>query len=378
MAREVADDEENILMDYNQQQFLELVRAGLFPNTATRLIMHGSPVDWSAVYRLAEEQSVMGLVAASIDILPLSERPPQEVVLQFVGCTLQLEHRNKAMNEFVASLIELLRKNDIYALLVKGQGIAQSYEKPLWRACGDVDLLLNANNYDKAKQVLLPLALDSEDEYKTFKHLGMTMKGGFVVELHGTMHSRLSRRVDRVIDEAQKDVFFGGNVRSWLNGRTTVFLPALDDDVIFVITHILHHYYLEGIGLRQICDWCRLLWKYRTDIDIKLLEKRLRNAGLITEWKAFAALAVDWLGMPVEAMPLYSSEKKWSRKADGILAFVLECGNFGHNRKASRGKISSVWSKTKDFARHSMVFPLDSVKFYFHFLWDGLKLAAGK
>jgi hypothetical protein len=127
----------------NQQQFLELVRAGLFPGTGARILAHGVPVDWNAVCRLAEEQSVVGLVAAGIDSLPPSERQPQQVVLQFVGQTLQLEQRNKAMNAFVADLIMRLRRADIYTILVKGQGIAQCYEKPLWRACGDVDLYLH-------------------------------------------------------------------------------------------------------------------------------------------------------------------------------------------------------------------------------------------
>lgn len=71
-------------------------------------------------------------------------------------------------------------------------------------------------------------------------------------------------------------------------------------------------------------------------------------------------------------------EAKWERKADRIIEFVLECGNFGHNREAASGKISSVWSKTKDFARHALVFPLDSVKFFCHFMVDGLKLAMTK
>lgn len=284
------------------------------------------------------------------------------------------------MNAFVASLIERLRKEDVYAILVKGQGIAQCYEKPLWRASGDVDLLLSDTNYEKAKEVLLPLATDVEDEYKSFKHLGMTMKGGYVVELHGTMHSRLSRRIDKVIDEAQKDVFYGGNVRSWNNGGTMVFLPAPDDDVIFVFTHILHHYYIEGIGLRQICDWCRLLWTCRNSLNHELLESRIRKAGLMSEWKAFAALATKYLGMPEVLSFMFqdSREAKWERKADRIMEFVLECGNFGHNREAASGKIGSVWSKTKDFARHAQVSPLDSIKFYFHFVWDGIKVAMNK
>ena len=361
--------------DINQEAFFELVKAGLWEKEA-RLSQFDN-IDYDAILQLAEEQSVVGLVTAGLEHVS-DVKVTQEWVLQFIGLALQLEQSNKAMNEYLARLIEKLRDNDVYAILVKGQGIAQCYDKPLWRASGDIDLLLSDTNYEKAKQVLLPLADSVEDEYKTFKHLGLTMPGGYVVELHGTLHSRLSGRVDKVIDSAQKDVFFSGNVRSWINGNTSVFLPSPDNDVIFVFTHILHHYYIEGIGLRQICDWCRLLWKYRSETNVSLLEQRLHKAGLMSEWQAFAALAIDWLGMPSEAMPLYSSDMKWSRKANRIIAFVLECGNFGHNRQAAAGKICSAWLKMRDFARHSLVFPWDSIKFFFHFVGDGILLATNK
>ena len=86
------------------------------------------------------------------------------------------------MNAFIAELIDKLRKADIYALLVKGQGIAQCYEKPLWRCSGDVDLLLSADNYEKAKTVLMPIASEVETEYEGISHLGMTIDE-WVVEL---------------------------------------------------------------------------------------------------------------------------------------------------------------------------------------------------
>lgn len=338
-------------MEMNHQYaFFELLRAGLWEKEARLSEFKG--IDFAAVLQLAEEQSVVGLVTAGLEKV-VDSKVPKDVILQFVGITLQVEQRNKDMNDYVAQLIDQLRKEDIYAILVKGQGIAQCYEKPLWRASGDVDLLLSENNYEKAKKLLKPLAVVLESEYESFKHLGMTMKGGNVVELHGTLHSRLSKRIDRVIDDAQNDVFYSGSVRSWLNGNTLVFLPSPNNDVIFVFTHILQHFYIEGIGLRQICDWCRLLWSYRSAVDVRLLEQRIRRAGLLSEWRAFATLAVDWLGMPVEAMPLYSYDKKWIRKAERIMEFVIETGNFGHNRQIDHSnshigrKAQSLWRKTR-------------------------------
>lgn len=305
---------------------------------------------------------------------------PKEEVLLVVGQTLQLEQRNKAMNAFVAELIGRLK--DANALLVKGQEIAQCYEKPLWRACGDVDLLLNADDYEKAKKLLMPMATEVETEYTHFKHVGMTIpdifgksdKGrveGWVVELHGTLHSRLSKRVDRQIDAIQEDTFKFGNVRSWENGGVTVFLPAVDNDVIFVFTHILHHFFFEGIGLKQICDWCWLLWTYKSSLNHGLLESRVRKMGLMSEWKTFAAFAVKWLGMPAEAMPLLGEEAKWSRKAARINAFVLEVGNFGHKQRRDYGGMSylkrnfvSFWGRLSDMLRHFSIFPLDSIRFF--------------
>ena len=44
------------------------------------------------------------------------------------------------------------------------------------------------------------------------------------------------------------------------------------------------------------------------------------------------------------------------KKVDRIMEFVLETGNFGHNRERTHGKIQSAWSKTKDFVRHARIF----------------------
>lgn len=127
-------------------------------------------------------------------------------------------------------------------------------------------------------------------------HLGMVLDG-WMVELHGTLRSRLSARANKVVDAAQAAVCRGGKVRPWMNGGTQVLLPAPDEDVVFVFSHILQHFFGGGIGLRQICDWCRLLYTYADTLDAGLLEARLRQAGLMSEWKAFAALAVDRMGV---------------------------------------------------------------------------------
>ncbi len=350
--------------------FYALLQAGLWEKDV-QLLQYGR-VDYKEVMQLAEEQSVVGLVTAGLEHV-IDTKVSHDSLVPFIGRTLQIEQRNKAMNEFIAKLINLLNKNGIKALLVKGQGVAQCYERPLWRACSDVDLLLDAENYKKAKELLIPLAslVDEENSYN--KHIATTIKG-WSVELHGTLRSGLWLGIDKMLDRVQDSVFYESKVRSWLNDKTEVLLPNVDEDVVFIFTHILQHFYKEGVGLRQICDWCRLLWTYRDSINTELLEKRIRKMGLTSEWKAFAAFAIYYLGMPVEAMPFFNDDDKHNanllKKAKRINKFILQVGNMGHNRDYSYYtkypyvifKTISLWRHIKDSWTYFSIFPLDSIK----------------
>lgn len=359
-------------LDNNLQAFFALVRAGLW-GKEVRLSPYET-VDFNEVCRIAQEQSTIGLVAAGLEQFK-DVKMPQNIALTLAGEVLQLEQRNRAMNAFIAELVEKLRRADIYTLLVKGQGIAQCYEKPLWRSCGDVDLYLSKDNYEKAKALLVPLATSVEKEEKERLHLGMTIDG-WVVELHGTMHTKLSGRMNRVADEVHRDIFFNGNVRSWNDNGVQVFLPSANNDLIIVFNHIINHFFLEGVGLRQFCDWCRLLWHYRGELDVTLLEKRIRRMGLMTEWKAFYNLASRFLEMPDLGEGIMASDSRLDKKADRIMGDVLESGNFGHNRDVSyRTKNSAavvntitLWRRICDFAKFTRVFPVDAPKFLVQYL----------
>ena len=369
-------------MDKNQQAFFELLRAGLWEKEA-RLLQYGK-IDYSEVYRIAEEQSVIGLIAAGLNQI-VDTKAPQDDVLQFVGTALQLEQQNLAMNEFIGKMVEKMRSAGIYTQLVKGQGIAQCYEKPLWRTCGDVDFFLSDDNLKNAKDFLIPLAESVDAENKYEKHLGMTIDS-WVVELHGSLRCGLSHRIDKGLDQIKNDTFYDGNVRSWLNGKTQLFLLGVNNDAIYVFTHFLNHFYKGGVGIRQICDWCRLLWAYRKEIKTVDIENRLRQMGLVSEWMAFGAFAVDYLGMPAEAMPLYSADKKWKKKADKICRFVLEVGNFGHNRDTSYyskyplivRKAISLGNRCADLFRHAKIFPMDSFRFFPYMMLNGFREAFKK
>lgn len=295
--------------------FFLLVRAGLFGCIEGVEDFLLDDVECAEVYQLAKEQSMVGLIADGIEVVQTEWQKthntplmPREWLLKFAHVALQQEQRNLNMNKFVAELIDKLRKNGNYALLLKGQGVAQCYMNPLRRACCDVDLLLTEENYQKAKDYLLPSASFSKagNEYKKEQIIEISH---WVVELHGSLRCGFSSRIDRELDKVYHDTFYDGNVRSWMNGNVQVL----------------------------------------------------------------------YLGMPEEAMPFYSEDEKWKRKARQILAFILKTGNMGHNRKGNvivdsylTRKIKSSGQRLCDLTNHFTIFPLDTLRFFPRILLNGL------
>lgn len=203
----------------------------------------------------------------------------------------------------------------------------------------------------------------------------------YIIELHGTLRCGLSRAMDHEIDAIQRDTFEYKHVRNWNNKGVEVLIPAPNNDVFFIFTHIIKHFYKGGIGLRQICDLSQLLWCYRDEMDSDLLLERLRRMKLYDEWRAFATFIAEYLGHPKDAMPLYDSNPKWSKKARHIYKFVMDVGNFGHNRNLTYygkynlfiRKVISFWWRLKDITAHATAFPQSATRFFPMMLADGMQ-----
>ena len=171
-------------------------------------------------------------------------------------------------------------------------------------------------------------------------------------------------------------------VRAWKNGDGWVMLPSANNDVVFVFYAFLEAF-LQGR------DWA--------SADLRLVSAVVDFPGRIGCGGAGGTFeedgacvrvedgtfAVEYLGLPREAMPLYSDEACWKKKASRICSFVMEVGNFWHNRDNSYyskypymiRKAVSLGRRCGDIWRHAMFFPLDSIRFFPMIVWNGIGAA---
>lgn len=367
-------------------------------------------VDWQEIYKLAVEQTVAGYVAAGVDkfiylCAQKKEAPysvetnrgdlsgsilhsqdatrnlvPEKVINVFNNMKFSTGLRNFKINSFLAGLIKYMNDSGIEPLLLKGQGVAQNYIYPEIRQAGDIDLLLNGEDYKKAVDLLEPKAGRLEKERHSILHYGMHF-GDMEVELHGTVNSNFGKRFNSHLDDMQAKMFERKDFRYWLCEGINIPIPSANFDSVFIFTHFLDHFYFGGLGLRQICDWAMFLHNNRDFIDKESLQKDIISLGLMKEWKSFGCFVVKYLGLPENEMPFYDGS--FLKNSDKIRDFLFESGNFGRSFQRKDyshkpyiiRKSMSLFVKGWDIINKFSIFPRNTIRFLLSFLRMGFSAA---
>lgn len=326
---------------------------------------------WHALLRHAKQQTVSALVGDVLLAHADRLQPPSEVQEWAKGQIAAARQGNLRLNLAVHDVISYLYRNGAPAILLKGQGVALSYPQPRLRQCGDIDLYVPREHYDRAVQLMVDLtgAGGHEDQ----KHC-VVYYHAIGVELHYRVLILPMPWQDRAFARWMSESMDGGQPVVVPFNDVEVLLPPVAFNAVYLFAHGWHHFISGGVGLRQLCDWVRHLHvnaKALQDVD---LEPRLRHFGLWTAWRVWASLAVDFLGLPAEECPSY--DPRFHARAERALEHIIQEGNFGqynpHRTHRPEGYLSGKWhtysyflSRTRTLMRIDPGFVLQTIPGYF-------------
>ena len=217
-------------------------------------------MNWQALYSFASKQALLGLCFDGIE--RLGEEYPEELRLNPIGRELlmtwmgkaqQIRRQNMKVNAVASKLFSMLREDGFRCCILKGQGNALTYPNPYSRTPGDIDVWVNASREQITEYAKKHFEIGNDIR---FQHLETSMDG-VPVELHFfpcTMnnpiyHVRLQKWFKRNAD------LQCSNVVSLPDGIGEIAIPTTAFNVIYQLTHLYHHFFDEGIGMRQIIDY---------------------------------------------------------------------------------------------------------------------------
>jgi hypothetical protein len=359
----------------NYQIFLELLRAGLW-GVSPDLSLFDTTIEWGKVLEVGQEQTVVGVLTDGIAMLPNEMRGERRVVMPFFARTMELEDENRKMNRFAPFLMTQLEKKGVKSILLKGQGVAMCYRQPLHRVVGDIDLLVpDAEQYQRARQLMMKIAEVTEDEDEGRKHSAFVYKG-MTIEIHGDFRFSINDQCRRHTKE-WKEIRLAEVPRRIDEGELKgALLPSVQFDAVFIFAHLLGHYMgAGGVGLRQVSDWMMFVNRYHQEIDKDVLVDDLNLLGIRQYWEVFGAMAVDYLGFRKERMPLYN--RRNSKKGKIVLTNIFKTGNFGAKQKKWQlkegsntmlKKVVTFCGQIPVYSRNLRLFPKDTLWCFSNFV----------
>src|SRR5574344_1128514 len=165
--------------DNTIKQFLALLRSGLWGTPCDELLF-ADGADWEKLFSMSKRQTVRALAFDGLSTLPKSCQPPKVLLMKWYAHVLQTEDKGRRLNKVVRETYDVLRHADLEPTLLKGQGVAQYYRKPLHRQSGDIDIY--TGYYYKKANGLLERA-GATDSKETTWHCSFGWHGE-VVENH--------------------------------------------------------------------------------------------------------------------------------------------------------------------------------------------------
>lgn len=344
-------------------------------------------IDWANFYRFAKKQSLLGVVFDGIQRLPQKYAPNSDLLMRWMGNSLSIKRRNAVMYQASSEVFSEIRKTGCRCCILKGQGNAVAYPNQYSRTAGDVDVWVLADRKELRNLAFELASSDGRVEREIVHHIELERKG-ISIEIHPTpmifnnpvLNHRMQRWFKRNAD------LQCSNLVDLPDGIGQIAVPTATFNAIYQLSHLQHHFFYEGVGMRQLVDYYFVLantdYPVRTDsslfgdggpgTDKAALQQELKWLGL---WK-FAG-AVMWvlhevLGLDESKMIAPMDEKRGKLLLDGI----LEGGNFGQHSKEKhfgRGTLGHNIQRLRRDMQLIRYYPAEALAEPFfrvwHFLW---------
>lgn len=316
-----------------------LVRAGLWeetPPTGWSAIFEGAtPEDWLSLYQMASSQALLGLCFDGLNRLSAAQRPERPLYLKWAAQVAKIEQLNQRLNAMAQRVITLAHTHGMHPVLLKGQAIAACYPRPLHRQCGDIDLFVGKTDAPRLVQLLVEAGAQKEHE-ESYKHSCVEWEGVHI-EIH-----RMVGRLNAPAANRRMQRWVAQWFPAAIGQREAYPVPASDFELFFIFQHAFMHFLNSGVGLRQLCDWARLIHVQQGAVERDTFERQLRQMGLLRAAQAFAGLLVRGLHLPLEQIPF--TLKRHPQLEAMLIDEILQTGNFGQWDRRIPPRPMGYWS----------------------------------
>lgn len=279
---------------------------------------------WKELFDIAKKQTLIGILYCALDGLEDTQRPPKNILMQWIVLCERIKSENKKLNEAVVRISDKFREEGWENVVLKGQGVALLYPNPLYRMPGDIDIWLDGKKADIIKYVRSYFP----DCKPVYHHVDFPMFRDIPIEIHFTptwMNNYfMNRKLQKYFGTLATEEFKHQGMSA--NGRERGIFSSLDFNRVYILIHIYRHLFSEGIGLRQLLDYYYVLKQGFTDIEKQKTLQTLKELGMMR----FAGATMYVLQTAFGLEDKFLLVQPLRQEGEFLLDEIMLAGNFGH------------------------------------------------
>lgn len=305
------------------QLLLELLQVSL--GSREQLSETPSSIQWKRVLEDAQIQTIAGLLIDGLERLPDAQRPPTEILLEWIGLVQVIEANYKQHKTVAKKTADCLKDEGIDVAFMKGLVCGARYKHPEHRQCGDIDFVVGDKNFMRTLDALERIG--EVDRKLIHEHHGMVYVEDVSLEPHYKVHNYQNPRVDKAMREIFDEIFPQSLVEVNVD---ELLLPAFPPafECALLVGHMVNHIYAEGLGLRQVVDFLMFLQKEHEAVNTDDCRWYLKKMCMERAFRIFTCLCEVYFGMSHDLLRLdYTAQEK--EFVEKLMIDILKVGNFG-------------------------------------------------
>ncbi len=290
-------------------------------------------------------QGLLAIVVDGVEKLPEQQRPPKDMLLEWIGVTLQnYENFYTQYRKAISDLATFYNSHGLKMMVLKGYACSLDWPKPAHRPCGDIDIW-QFGEYKSADELLSQeqaVKIDNSHGHHTvfYWHDFMVENHYDFVDIH---HRISSPRLEKIFKELGKDDSHFVDAMSTSTGLAAkVYLPSPNLHALFLLRHMIEHFASSDISLRYLLDWGFHIEKHGSEIDWAWLKGVIEEFGMTPAYNIFNGICVDDLGFDASLFPVvhFIPDLK-----DRVLADIISPSFTGAEPKAFLPRLVFKWQR---------------------------------
>ena len=236
-------------------------------------------------------------------------------------------------------ICNIMQKADIPCTILKGFASALYYSDALMRSMGDVDFLVDTDNFETANEILMQNGYVTSGKNHDVHdiYLGKICRCEMHFQPSGIPHGKAGVKVRKYLDDISEKA---ETVQTELGAIT---VPCTFHHGLIILLHMCHHLTGDGLGLRHLCDWAVFINSLGEKKFLETFEKTFKDIGLWEFAKTMTFISCKYLGLKGMQWAQSADEKL----ADYILIDIIIGGNFGQ-KNADRSHESLLISSKNE------------------------------